>query len=345
MGRYIIVGAGAIGAHLAGQLTLAGVPAVLVARGAQLEALRSGPLVLRKAAGDERVVVPVVAGAHEARPAAGDVVVLAVKSQDAEAVVAEWAWLPLADDPERLVADLPVVVLQNGVATEDVARRRFAAVVSVATVVPVNYLEPGVVIPYAGSGTGYFQVGALEGREEADAELVRAVAGDLERAGYLVRVREDITRRKHEKLLHNILNAVSILDGSDDERKRLTDGLVAEARAALTAAGFDLDIPADVDLGQAVGGGRPPAEPTPERPAFKGSTWQNFAKGTPSEIDYLNGEIVLLGRRHGVPTPLNERVQRVLGRSTALGEGPGAHRIDEILDLAATRQGVSDHAQ
>ena len=38
------------------------------------------------------------------------------------------------------------------------------------------------------------------------------------------------------------------------------------------------------------------------------STWQSLARGTGAlETDYLNGEIVLQGRLHGVPTPLNER--------------------------------------
>lgn len=338
MTRYVIVGAGAIGAHLAAQLTSAGIDTVLVARGHQLDALRRGPLVLRKAAGDERVPLTVAADAAEAGLRSDDVLVLAVKSQDAEAVIAEWAWLPLADDPLAVVADLPVVVLQNGVATEDIARRRFARVVSVATIVPAGYLEPGVVIPYAASGTGYLQVGALDGRQAEDAALVAAVAGDLERAGYVVRVRDDITRRKHEKLLHNILNAVAVLGGDDEGRRALSDALVAEARAVLAAAGHDLDVPSDVDVVRALGrDGGPPAGPTPERPAFKGSTWQNFAKGTRSEIDYLNGEIVLLARRHGVAAPLNERLQRILGRSAALGEGPGSRHVDDVLEPAPTR--------
>ena len=37
-----------------------------------------------------------------------------------------------------------------------------------------------------------------------------------------------------------------------------------------------------------------------------GSSWQSLARGTGTiETDYLNGEIVLLGRLHGVPTPVN----------------------------------------
>jgi 2-dehydropantoate 2-reductase len=38
------------------------------------------------------------------------------------------------------------------------------------------------------------------------------------------------------------------------------------------------------------------------------STWQSIARGRPTEIDYLNGEIVRLGQRVGVPTPLNSRL-------------------------------------
>lgn len=336
--RYVIIGAGAIGAHLAAQLTVAGVAAVLVARGAQLQALRSAPLVLRKPDGDERVALAVVADTAEAGLGADDVLILAVKTQDAESALAELAWQPLHDAPDLVAADLPLVVLQNGVATEEFARRRFGRVVSVATVVPVNFLEPGVVIPYAGNGTGYFQLGALDGRQEADAELVASVAADFTNAGYLVKVRQDITLRKHDKLLHNITNAVHVFAGSDEDRARLSEGLEAEARGVLAAAGFDLDIAADVDLGQAIGGGRAPAEPTADRPAFRGSTWQNFAKKTRSEIDYLNGEIVWIGRRVGVATPLNERVQRILGRSSAIGEGPATHNISEVFDLVSAER-------
>jgi 2-dehydropantoate 2-reductase len=335
MSRYVIIGAGAIGAHLAAQLRLAGIPSVLVARGAQLDALRAGPLVVRRADHDEKVAVDVAAGPDDVVLGGGDTLVIATKTQDAEQALAAWAWQPLADSRDGVAADLPVVVLQNGVATEELARRRFTRVVSVATVVPVNFLEPGVVIPYAGTGQGYLQVGALDGRQDEDADLVGRVAADFEAAGYLVRVRADITRRKHEKLLHNITNGVQILDGEPEDRARLSAALVAEARAVLVAAGVDLEIPADVDVVRALGGGV--QEPTAERPAFKGSTWQNFVKGTPSEIDFLNGEIVLLGRRHGIPTPVNARLQRVLGRSTVLGERPGVHHIDEVLSLVAAQ--------
>ena len=46
-----------------------------------------------------------------------------------------------------------------------------------------------------------------------------------------------------------------------------------------------------------------------------GSSWQSLERGTGNiEADWLNGEIVLLGRLHGVPTPVNERLQAVANR-------------------------------
>ena len=51
------------------------------------------------------------------------------------------------------------------------------------------------------------------------------------------------------------------------------------------------------------------------RPRAGGSTWQSVARGAGSvETDYLNGEIVLLGRQFGVATPVNALLQHSRGR-------------------------------
>ena len=41
-----------------------------------------------------------------------------------------------------------------------------------------------------------------------------------------------------------------------------------------------------------------------------------------TEVDYLNGEIVLLGRTHGVPTPVNDMLRRVANRMAHEGRAP-----------------------
>src|SRR2546428_370157 len=50
----------------------------------------------------------------------------------------------------------------------------------------------------------------------------------------------------------------------------------------------------------------------------------------PIETDYLNGEIVLLGRLHGVPTPVNEALQRLANRMAAEGRAPGSLAMEEL---------------
>jgi 2-dehydropantoate 2-reductase len=63
------------------------------------------------------------------------------------------------------------------------------------------------------------------------------------------------------------------------------------------------------------------------------SSWQSLYRGTGSvETDYLNGEIVLLGRLHGVPTPVNELLRR---RSNDLARTGGAPASLRAADLHA----------
>jgi 2-dehydropantoate 2-reductase len=53
------------------------------------------------------------------------------------------------------------------------------------------------------------------------------------------------------------------------------------------------------------------------------------------ETDYLNGEIALLGRLHGVPTPVNSALCRIAGRYARQGRAPGELDPRELLAVAA----------
>ena len=66
------------------------------------------------------------------------------------------------------------------------------------------------------------------------------------------------------------------------------------------------------------------------------STAQSLARRTGAvEVDYLNGEIVLLGRLHGVATPVNLALQSVLGHAAASGIEPGFMSLPELEDVVA----------
>jgi 2-dehydropantoate 2-reductase len=63
-----------------------------------------------------------------------------------------------------------------------------------------------------------------------------------------------------------------------------------------------------------------------------GSTWQSLRRGTGTiETDYLTGEIVLLGRLHGVPTPANRTLQDLAGEMARTGEPPASRSVDDVL--------------
>ena len=62
-----------------------------------------------------------------------------------------------------------------------------------------------------------------------------------------------------------------------------------------------------------------------------GSTTQSLARGTGSvETDWLNGEIVLLGRLHGVPTPANGYFLDLSARLVREGRKPGDVPLAEV---------------
>ena len=72
--------------------------------------------------------------------------------------------------------------------------------------------------------------------------------------------------------------------------------------------------------------------------ALGGSTWQSLARdaGT-AEADFLNGEIVLLGRLHGVLTPVNGLLQTLVQRMAIEHSPPGSLPESGLLTMLPDR--------
>jgi 2-dehydropantoate 2-reductase len=70
------------------------------------------------------------------------------------------------------------------------------------------------------------------------------------------------------------------------------------------------------------------------RPRGGGSSWQSLMRGTGTvEADQLNGEIVLLGRLHGVPAPANDLVRRLVNRAARDRTPPGSLTPAELSKM------------
>ncbi|MFD2418228.1 rhodanese-like domain-containing protein [Amycolatopsis pigmentata] len=318
--RYVIIGAGAVGSTVAAQLHLAGISVVLIARGEHGKAIREDGLRYLRPESERRVHLPVAADSREVELTADDVLVLATKAQHTEDVLREWSWRPAGDG---LAADLPLVSLQNGLESERAALRRFGSVFGASIWLPATYLTPGEVSAEGARAPGIFWLGTYpDGRNPR----VDAIAEDFRRAEFVVRVVTDLSRWKAGKLLSNLVNAVDALCG--EQVKSIVDELRDEGLRVFAAAGIgvaDLRNESDVDLSVVK------AVETGGRARRGTSTWQSMVRGAGSvEVDFLNGEIVLLGRLHGVPTPLNALVQRRLSLAAERGERPGSMDADEL---------------
>lgn len=322
--RYVVIGGGAVGGALAAQLVPAGHDVVLVARGEHGRAVAEHGLVVRRPGGVDVVRVPVAAGPDEVSLRPDDVLLLTVKTQDAEAALAAWAWQPV--EGGGLAADLPVVTFQNGLLTEDLALRRFATVYGATVGIAASHLVPGeVVSPSEPPVAGLFWLG----RYAAPADRLQdELVADLVHAGFAAWSVPDVRAEKAAKLLANVGNALDLLTGDDDLRARVRGELRAETGAVLLAAGHLLPPGGELDRH----GVELRVLPVEGHVAGRLSTWQSFARGASSEVDYLNGEVVLLARRHGVPAPVNTALQRLLGPSGSTGAPATAlGRLEDLL--------------
>jgi 2-dehydropantoate 2-reductase len=318
MRRYIIYGAGAVGGALGAELQEAGYEVVLVARGSHKAALESEGLTYVTPDGTQTIRIPVVEHASEILFTDNDAVVIATKSQDTHGVLA--ALEPVAP------IDTPIICAQNGVANEDFALRAFPNVYGVCVLTPAVHMRPGEVVVHAAPHRGTFHLGRYPtGPDEVADEIGEAFSATR----FLCFTHIDVRPYKYTKLLNNLLNsAQAVLEPS--AVSKFSELARAEGRAAYDAAGIAY---LDQQEFQNQSGGLEIVDVEGHSRAG-GSTWQSLARGASSiETDYLNGEIVLLGRLLGVPTPVNALLQHLSNAAVRQGTSPGATTEDEFQAL------------
>lgn len=324
--RYVIYGAGAIGCTIGGRLFQAGHEVVLIARGAHLEAMQQNGLTLRTPDEELRLPVPAVSHPREITFRPDDAVILTMKTQDTSAAL---------DDLEAAAGDVAVFCAQNGVENERIAARRFSRVYAMLVAMPATFLHPGEVDSEAAPVSGVLDAGVYPTGTDA---FVEQVCAGIESARLSARASAGAMGLKHRKLLQNLTNGVQVateLPYGDPDLLAFSKRLREEGQAVYAAAG--IDAVTEAEYAERVQS-RYKVVGVPGRKRAGSSTWQSIARGkTTSEVDYLNGEIVLLGRLHGVPTPLNAAVRRAAVQVAASGSGPGGMTLADLERLAGER--------
>ena len=315
----MIFGAGAVGGVVGARLHQAGREVLLIARGPHRDMIAQHGLTLETPLERVSLGIDVAPGPTEVSFRADDVLLLTTKSQDTEVAIQA---LLRAAPPE-----IPIVCMQNGVENERIALRCFANVYGAVVNAPTAHLQPGVVQAYGTELTGAIDVGCYpEGLDERCALICEALHG----AHFSSLPREDIMAFKYAKLLANLANVVEAVCGPDADASGLIERAQEEGRSVLRAAGITFDVQDVADLGWRWE--RWKVGEIEGHPRGGGSTWQSIVRGAASvETDYLNGEIVLLGRLAGVPTPVNELLQ-TLGRESVRDlHAPGWLRPEDVM--------------
>ena len=340
--KIAIIGAGAVGGYVGVKLAMAGEDVTFVVRGANLQAIRDNGMRLVMADGCECVARDVEATADYVAAGTQDIVILAMKAHQVEAVA--------ADVPKLFGPDTVVVTMQNGIPfwyfhrhggelagtrvrsvdPNGIIGARIAPTRVIGCVVyPASELiAPGVVRHIEGDR---FPLGELDG---ATTERVTRVAQAFERAGFRAPILSDIRAEIWLKLWGNLtFNPISALTRatlSDICRhapaRALATAMMTEAQAVAHELGIAFRVGIEKRIAGAERVGR-----------HKTSMLQDIEAGRPPEIEALVGSIVELGRLTQIPTPHIEALYALttlLAQTTAPqaapsepGDARGAQRL------------------
>jgi 2-dehydropantoate 2-reductase len=331
--RYVIYGAGAIGASIAALLCRAGSRVICAARPAYAEALRRG-IEIREEDAVSRVSVDAVTTASEISPERNDVAFITTKSHGTDTAIAELF--------ERYDESLPVVCMQNGVRNEEIAARKFKRVYAGLVFLSAVQIEPSVITmpPGRSVAIGCFPTGLDDTAND--------ICAELERAGFDAVASAHVMSMKWGKLVANLNNATTTITGywleraiSDPEMRTLMLAVREEGLRVLDAAGIAVEPPANEPSPIRIREmteklkewPKRPYDPSTSRdgPRTFSSMWQDLHLGRKSnETEFLNGEIISLGERYGIPTPYNSTVMEVVNRMFAERLEPGLYGPAEL---------------
>jgi 2-dehydropantoate 2-reductase len=297
--RIVVIGAGGTGGYFGGLLARAGEDVTFLARGTQLEALRTHGLTVKsRLAGT--FTLPVHATSDPQEIGAVDLVLFCVKTYDTEAAS---AGIGHFIGPETVV--LPI---QNGIDAAERLGREVGAqhIIGGVAYVTSQIEATGVIAQIAGAGS--IELGELAGGQS---ERTRHVQQVLRHAGISVQLPPDIRVSLWEKFLFicafSGVTALTRLPLGQvfayQETSDLLTAVMKEGEALARVCGIAL--PGDIVE-------RSYATLQVLEPEAMGSMAFDLLAGRRLEIEALNGVMVRLGQEHGMSLPFNFAIYAAL---------------------------------
>jgi 2-dehydropantoate 2-reductase len=297
--RIAVMAAGAVGGYFGARMAAAGHDVFFVARGANLQAIKTNGLKVESVQDNLHLPNPNVTD-DPAKIGPVDIVLFAVKLWDTEKA-AEQA-LPLVGPGTR------VITLQNGVDSPE----RLAPILGADKMVAGSaYIAAVMSAPGVVSHTSAFArmvCGRIDGKPDAQ---LQAFTDAAQAAGIDIALSDAIDRERWQKFVFLVgLSGATATTRKplgpilqDPDTRAFFHSLMREVVAVGRANGVSL--PADfADDRMKFGDSSPPN--------FKASMLHDLERGNRLELDWLAGKVVELGRALGVPTAANEAVYAML---------------------------------
>ena len=316
--KIAVMGAGAIGSVLGGYLCEAGEDVLLIGRKVNVDAINKNGLQIEGVRGEKNIKIKTDTILSE-KP---DMLFLSVKTQD----------IPEACKAIALMTkDSIIVTMQNGVkadllAAENLNRRD---IISSVVMFGATYIEHGKFIH---NFEGDFIIGNAFSKND---EIVNTTASVLNKFSR-THISDNIHGVHWTKLLLNLNNCIPAITGrtmqesfADMEQAKFGFNLIKEGMAVIDKAGIRLSDLPDLPLEKLRGLLSVPIDEgavifshimqgLSKEPLY-GSILQSIKRGKTTEIYYLNGEIVELGKRINHLTPYNSKAVEMV------------HKIEEEL--------------
>lgn len=297
--RIAVMAAGAVGGYFGARMAVAGHDVFFVARGANLQVIKTNGLKVGSVQGDLHLPNPNVTD-DPAKIGPVDIVLFAVKLWDTEKAAKQT--VPLIGPGTR------VITLQNGVDSPE----RLAPILGADNVVPGSaYIAAVMSAPGVVSHTSAFArmvCGRIDGKPDAQ---LQAFADAAQAAGIDIALSDAIDRERWQKFVFLVgLSGATATTRKplgpilqDPDTREFFHKLMREVVAVGHARG--VPVPADFAEDRMKFGDASP-------PNFKASMLHDLERGNRLELDWLAGKVVELGRALGVPTPANEAVYAML---------------------------------
>ena len=317
--KIAVIGAGAIGALVAGYLKLKDEDVSLVGRPESIEAINREGLKISGVRGDFKVEIQARA-TLDYKP---EVVILATKTQDLETAL---------EDKLDLIKDALVLTTQNGVQAERIAAKYLSQenILSSIVMFGSTYLKPGEVLH---NFEGSWILGSIFSGQPA----VKTVSlSPVLNKAFPVLLSEDILGMKYLKIFVNANNCIPAILGvsmqeafSDIEISRVSINIWKEGFGIVSQAGLKLSslpgFPVEnitklisIPSGEAAKVFSGIMMKLSKEPLY-GSILQSIKRGRNSEIDYINGEFVNIAKEHKLNAPINNRLVDMVHQVEASG--------------------------